>query len=76
MILSGLTMNLILYEKDYGLAIATLALSFQPSHERNEVIALNSNKKTFPKVIEELGKLFSLELFISPYSVIEVRCLQ
>ena len=39
MILSGLPMNFILYEKDYGLAIARL------HNERYEVIALNSNKR-------------------------------
>ena len=54
MILSGLTMNFMLYEKDYGLDRKAL-LSFQPSTESCEVIALTSQlkQKTFPKVIEE-----------------------
>ena len=43
MILSGLTLNFKLYEKDYGLDRKAL-LSFQPSNESCEVIALNSNK--------------------------------
>ena len=42
MILPGLTMNFILYEKDCGLAIARLCIVVST---RNEVIALNSNKR-------------------------------
>ena len=45
MILSGMTMNFILYEKDYGLAIARLCIVVSFSNERYEVIVLNSNKR-------------------------------
>ena len=48
MIRSGLMMNSMLYEKDYGLDCKAL-LSFQPSNESYEVIALNSNKRTSQK---------------------------
>ena len=60
MILSGLTMNFMLYENDYGLAIARLYCRFSP--QRNVV---KSSLKTFPKVIEGLGKLFSLHLIFA-----------
>ena len=43
MILSGLTMNFLLYEKDYDLAIARQCIVV--SNERYEVVALNSNKR-------------------------------
>ena len=43
MILSGLTMNFMLYEKDYGLNRKAL-LSFQPSNESCEVIDLTQTK--------------------------------
>ena len=45
MILSGLTMNFILYEKDDGLAIARLCICRVNFQMNVEVIALNSNKR-------------------------------
>ena len=73
MILSGLIMNFMLYEKDYGLAIARLYCRF--SLQMNVVkSSFELKQNTFPKVIERLEKLFSRALFISPYYVVKVRC--
>ena len=69
-ILSGLTMNFMLYEKDYGLAIARL--SCQPSNGSCEVIALNSNKRLSQDLLKDKGA-FSPCSYLFPH-ILWAKC--